>query len=92
MSDLIDYTKTMTISVPTGATHFSTMYCGDAPTFWRNRFTHYNTVTEEYMQPMYILQYYDGKRWVDDSTARSRRFRPTAEFDSWDPSSDCSEE
>lgn len=82
----------MTIYIPVGATHFSTGFCGEAPMFWRWSFTHYNTVNEEYLQPMYILQYYDGNRWINDKTSSSRRFRPISEFDNWNPTADCSDE
>jgi hypothetical protein len=64
------------VCVPTGATHFSTTYEYDAPMFWRRRFTHYNTVNEERLQPMYVLQHYWMGHWIDDPIASPRRFQP----------------
>lgn len=76
-------------TIPKGAEYFTTGYCGDAPTFWRRRFTHYNSLNEERLQPMYVVQVYDNGRWEDDSSASLRRARPISLFNNWNPAADC---
>ena len=51
--------------IPPGATHFSTGYEGDPPTYYRHReMPHLNQVSEEW-EIIDLWDYWDLGKWVD---------------------------
>lgn len=58
--------------VPEGTTHFQDVPEPGVRQFWKRIFTHYNSVNEERLQPMYRYEWFDAhiKRWISDSPQR----------------------
>jgi len=57
--------------IPKGATHIADMGYG-TKFYMRHRITHYNSLNEEFLQPMYVWESYDvsTKSWVKESGLR----------------------